>query len=64
MTSASFTLQSASFSELPGWEADDPCALQAAMADCLHYLQAGKPYKMGALGLTAAFAKGKCIEKS
>ncbi|HBF30115.1 murein transglycosylase A [Rhizobium sp.] len=54
MTSASFTLQSVSFSELPGWEVDDPRALQAAMADCLRYLQAGKPYKMGALGLTSA----------
>lgn len=54
MTSAAFTLQSVSFSELPGWEVDDPCPLQVAMADCLHYLRAGKPYKTGALGLTSA----------
>lgn len=53
MTSASFTLQSVSFSELPGWEVDDPRPVQVAMADCLRYLQAGKPYKTGALGLTS-----------
>lgn len=49
----SFTLQPVQFADLPGWEADDPRSLQAAMADCLAYLNAGKPYRAGALGLTA-----------
>jgi membrane-bound lytic murein transglycosylase A len=55
MTSApSFTLQPVQFSDLPGWEADDPRLLKAAMADCINYLSAGKPYRVGALGLTAS----------
>ncbi|MBB4954758.1 membrane-bound lytic murein transglycosylase A [Agrobacterium vitis] len=49
----SFTLQPVPFTDLPGWEKDDPRALQTAMADCLRYLKRGKPYRSAALGLTS-----------
>ncbi|THF50392.1 transglycosylase [Allorhizobium terrae] len=48
-----FALQPVDFTDLPGWQADDPCPLLPAMADCLAYLDAGKPYRTGGLGLTA-----------
>ncbi len=51
---ASFTLQPVRFSDLPGWQADDPSALHIAMLDCLYYLRAGKPYRAGTLELTSA----------
>lgn len=52
ITNPSFVLQPVQFSDLPGWEEDDPRALQAAMADCFRYLRAGKPYRTGALGVS------------
>lgn len=48
-----FRLKPVSFDDLPGWSVDDPSSLWAAMTDCRSYLQSVKPYKAGALGLTA-----------
>ncbi|MBC2772403.1 murein transglycosylase A [Rhizobium sp. AQ_MP] len=49
----SFHLKPVSFDDLPGWKADSPTPLWAAMADCRNYLRSVKPYKAGRLGLTA-----------
>lgn len=46
-------LRPASFDDLPGWSSDDPSSLWPALTDCRRYLQSVKPYKPGALGLTA-----------
>jgi len=46
-------LRPASFDDLPGWSSDDPSSLWPALTDCRRYLQSVKPYKLGALGLTA-----------
>jgi membrane-bound lytic murein transglycosylase A len=48
-----FTLRQTDFSNLRGWEIDDPRPLFSAMADCLDHLRKGKPYRTGSLGLTA-----------
>ncbi len=53
MTSALPQLSAVSFSDLKGWDTDDPRPLFRAMLDCLTYLRKGKLYKSGALGLTA-----------
>ncbi len=45
-------LRRVSFSQLPGWEADDPTALFAAMQACLQHVSNVKPYRTGSLGLT------------
>jgi membrane-bound lytic murein transglycosylase A len=50
---SAFRLTPVSFEEIPGWRFDDPSSLWTAMADCWNYLQSVKPYKTGALGLTA-----------
>jgi membrane-bound lytic murein transglycosylase A len=42
-----------SFDDLPGWTSDDPSSLWPALTDCRRHLQSVKPYKPGALGLTA-----------
>lgn len=49
-----FRLQPVSFADLPGWERDDPSTLFEGMRACLEYMVGTKPYKTGALGLTAA----------
>lgn len=46
-------LEPVDYSQLRGWEIDDPRPLLAAMHACLTYLEQGKPYKAGRLGLTA-----------
>lgn len=50
---SAFRLKPVSFLDVPGWSFDDPSSLWAAMTDCGNYLQSVKPYKAGALGLTA-----------
>lgn len=50
---SSCRLKPVSFDDLPGWRSDDPSPLWDAMADCRTYLESVKPYKAGALGLTA-----------
>ncbi|WHA41285.1 murein transglycosylase A [Agrobacterium larrymoorei] len=50
---ADFELKEVSFEELQGWRDDDPSALFASMGDILAHLERSKPYRTGALGLTA-----------
>lgn len=50
---ADYTLRPLSFSDLPGWEEDDPTSLFAGMRACLDHIRKVKPYRAGALGLTA-----------
>lgn len=56
MTSGAGTyrLCPASFSDLTGWESDDPSALFAGLASCLSHIRSVKPYRTGSLGLTSA----------
>lgn len=42
------------FSDLPGWQEDDPSMLLEGMRACLRHVKGTKPYKAGALGLTTA----------
>lgn len=49
-----YRLKAVGFEELPGWGRDDPSPVWPAMADCLKHLQNSKPYRSGALGLSAA----------
>lgn len=49
-----FSLRPANFSELAGWDADDPGPLFAGLKACLQHLRTVKPYKAGSLGLTSA----------
>ena len=41
------------FSALPGWNEDDPSPLLAAMERCRRHIRETKPYRTGALGVTA-----------
>ncbi|SMF34316.1 membrane-bound lytic murein transglycosylase A [Xaviernesmea oryzae] len=50
---ADFTLRPVPFSDLAGWENDDPAALFAGLRACLEHIRKVKPYRMGSLGLTA-----------
>jgi membrane-bound lytic murein transglycosylase A len=52
-TGQDFDLSEVSFDELPGWQADDPSQLFPALRSVLAHLQGSKPYRTGALGLTA-----------
>jgi membrane-bound lytic murein transglycosylase A len=49
-----YRLVPAPFSALPGWAEDDPSPLLAAMERCRDHIRNVKPYKTGALGITAA----------
>ncbi|MCK8781819.1 murein transglycosylase A [Rhizobium sp. NTR19] len=49
-----YRLQRKEFADLPGWQDDDPSALFHGMRACLRQIRDVKPYKTGALGLTAA----------
>lgn len=51
---APFSIEEVSFSDLPGWRQDDPGKLFPAMATILSHLRNAKPYRTGALGVTAA----------
>lgn len=51
---APFSIKEVSFSDLPGWRQDDPGKLFPAMATILSHLRNAKPYRTGALGVTAA----------
>ncbi|MGO4437211.1 murein transglycosylase A [Rhizobium sp. RAF56] len=48
-----FKLERISFADLKGWKDDDPSGLFGAMRACHHHITATKPYRTGALGLTA-----------
>ncbi|MBT9372800.1 murein transglycosylase A [Rhizobium sp. CSW-27] len=46
-------LRAVDYADLRGWEIDDPRPLFSAMAACLAHLERSKPYRTGALGLSA-----------
>lgn len=48
-----FSFEEVSFGDLPGWQDDDPSKLFPAMRTILSHLRNSKPYRTGALGLTA-----------
>jgi membrane-bound lytic murein transglycosylase A len=48
-----FSFEEVSFGDLPGWQEDDPRKLFPAMRTILSHLRNSKPYRTGALGLTA-----------
>lgn len=48
-----YRLVPARFSEIPGWDEDDPTPLMAAMRRCRDHIRDVKPYKTGSLGITA-----------
>lgn len=54
MTSPGCRLLPVSFGELPNWKNDDPRPLFEAMSRCLTHIRDIKPYKTGALGLSAS----------
>ncbi|WP_377299059.1 murein transglycosylase A [Rhizobium sp. SGZ-381] len=55
MTSSQpFSLKRLAFSDLRGWEIDDPRPLFSVMRQCLAHLERGKPYRTGSLGLSAS----------
>lgn len=49
-----YSINEVSFRDLPGWREDDPSKLFPAMGTILAHLRDAKPYKTGALGITAA----------
>ncbi|NTZ92295.1 murein transglycosylase A [Agrobacterium tumefaciens] len=51
---APFSIEQVAFQDLPGWREDDPGKLFPAMRTVLSHLRNAKPYRSGALGLTAA----------
>lgn len=53
LTSPGYRLSPVSFSDLPGWEKDDPRSLLEGMARCLSHIRGVKPYRTGSLGLSA-----------
>ncbi|WP_117194620.1 murein transglycosylase A [Rhizobium terrae] len=48
-----YTLRQVAFSDLPGWDKDDPTPLFSGMRACLRHIREVKPYRTGSLGLTA-----------
>lgn len=48
-----FDLKPVTFSDLGGWEKDDPAPLFAGMRASLDHIRNTKPYRTGSLGLTA-----------
>lgn len=46
-------LRAIDFADVEGWDTDDPRPVFEGMRHCLNYLRQGKPYKTGALGLSA-----------
>ncbi len=52
MSTIDYVLTPTTFSDLVGWDEDDPSPLFSAMRDCLDHIEAVKPYRPGSLGLT------------
>jgi membrane-bound lytic murein transglycosylase A len=48
-----FSLRPVPFTELEGWEDDDPSSLFPVMIRCLGHIRDVKPYRTGSLGVTA-----------
>ncbi|MGE7370508.1 murein transglycosylase A [Neorhizobium sp. NPDC001467] len=53
MSTTDYDVTPAAYSDLVGWEEDDPSALFAALQNCLSYVETVKPYRTGSLGLTS-----------
>ncbi|MCA1407094.1 murein transglycosylase A [Ensifer sp. IC3342] len=49
-----FHLEPVAFSELSGWQADDPTPVIASLRRCHHHVTTAKPYKTGSLGISVA----------
>ncbi|AFL54379.1 membrane-bound lytic murein transglycosylase A [Sinorhizobium fredii] len=49
-----FDLEPVAFSELPGWQQDDPTPVIDALRRCQHQVTAVKPYRTGSLGVSVA----------
>ncbi|WP_457581762.1 murein transglycosylase A [Ensifer canadensis] len=45
-------LEPATFSDLPGWQDDDPTAVIEALRRCHHHVSTAKPYRTGSLGIS------------
>lgn len=45
-------LEPVTFSELPGWQDDDPTAVIEALRRCHHHVSTAKPYRTGSLGVS------------
>ena len=48
----SYRLEPARFSDLPGWQHDDPIAVIEAMRRCHQHVSTVKPYRTGSLGIS------------
>ena len=48
-----FSLLPVAFSDIEGWEDDDPSSLFPVMARCLGHMRGVKPYRTGSLGVTS-----------
>ncbi|MDQ0318219.1 membrane-bound lytic murein transglycosylase A [Pararhizobium capsulatum DSM 1112] len=48
-----FSLQRVGFSDIPGWQNDDPAAVVRALARCHRHVVSVKPHKTGALGVSS-----------
>lgn len=49
-----FDLEPVAFSDLPGWQHDDPAPVIAALRRCHHHVTTVKPYRAGSLGISVA----------
>ncbi|MCG5485303.1 murein transglycosylase A [Sinorhizobium alkalisoli] len=47
-----FDLEPVAFSDLPGWQEDDPALVIAALRRCHRHVTMVKPYRTGSLGIT------------
>ncbi|ASY64799.1 Membrane-bound lytic murein transglycosylase A precursor [Sinorhizobium sojae CCBAU 05684] len=47
-----FDLEPVAFSDLPGWQEDDPAPVIAALRRCHHHVTMVKPYRTGSLGIS------------
>ncbi|MCG5476887.1 MAG: murein transglycosylase A [Sinorhizobium fredii] len=49
-----FQLEPVAFSDLPGWQLDDPTPVLEALRRCHHHVTTVKPYRTGSLGVSIA----------
>ncbi|OLP60412.1 transglycosylase [Xaviernesmea oryzae] len=49
-----FALEPLSFTDLPGWQADDPRPVFAAIRRCRRHIETVKPHRTGSFGLSSA----------
>lgn len=53
LSASGYRFREAKFDELEGWTADDPTPLFPALRNCIDHIRSVKPYRKGALGLSA-----------